>query len=445
MRLNIAVPEEHVSKDVLDAALEGVTRLDESLISSGAVPTFERVSHRVRWEPEPPGAEHFDHAQKVMARGHGDCDDLGPWHAASLRVTGEDRGARAIVQRSGPKRWHVVVRRSDGSIDDPSVEAGMLEHPASRADGVVCAGLPSMYRAGAAVSGPVGSYIARPQLALRPVHDRDGQVEAWQSRVDLPWHSHPGKSPTDIAMAALHASPTAAQSAVVGALEGAIDFAGCSGYVHPETINRAAAVRDGILGAHQAELEREYGPQHAMAAAQIVGAYAAVFGRRHHHHHHHHRHHRHHHHRHHHHHHRHRFGRWLKHAAKHAGHWITHKALPAVVHVAEKLAPALNVVPGLGTIAAPLASVALKAADKALHHKRIHLGDLAAAAGSSLMHIPPHPDHLMHFHVNRALKALKLAHKHGHPAVRHVHPNAIADLRRFAMAARKAGFAAIEA
>ena len=69
MRINVAIPETRVSAPILDAALESVTRLDESLIRDGAAPTFaEGVKACVRWKPEPPGAEHFDHAAHVFER-----------------------------------------------------------------------------------------------------------------------------------------------------------------------------------------------------------------------------------------------------------------------------------------------------------------------------------------------------------------------------------------
>ena len=125
MRIRIAVPENHVDPSVIDAALEAVTRLDHSQIASGDVPLFNMQSPGVRWRPENMGDEHFDHAGTVIARGWGDCDDLAPWHAASLRATGEDPGATAIVVPSGPEMYHAIVRRSDGSNDDPSVAAGM--------------------------------------------------------------------------------------------------------------------------------------------------------------------------------------------------------------------------------------------------------------------------------------------------------------------------------
>ena len=165
MRINVAVPESRISAPILNAALEGVTRLDERLLKERAAPLFRDVvgKGRVRWKPEPPGQEHFDHAGLVMRRGWGDCDDLGPWHAAGLRVTGEDPGAHAVVRRSGPKRWHVVVRRSDGTIDDPSIEAGM-PRPGRRIGVIGACQMPMLQ--GGCVGG---AYIALPNLGLRPM------------------------------------------------------------------------------------------------------------------------------------------------------------------------------------------------------------------------------------------------------------------------------------
>ena len=51
MRINIAIPEEHVSKPVLDGALEAVTRLNEDMIAKGKSPTSEQLIARgAKWQ-----------------------------------------------------------------------------------------------------------------------------------------------------------------------------------------------------------------------------------------------------------------------------------------------------------------------------------------------------------------------------------------------------------
>ena len=264
MRIQIAVPEAHVTKPVLDGALEAVTRLNEQLIESGAPTDEDLIARGMKWKPEPPGQEHFDHGGILAKRGHGDCDDWAPLRAARLRVTGEDPGARAVVRKSGPKRWHATVIRSDGSEDDPSLDAGM-PGPA-RQVGAMGAWVPVMKER---VHGVGGTFIATPHLALRPVADRMGQVESWQARADLPWHWQPGNSPGDLAMVTLHQSPVSDQ-AVVGAVLGAMQLGEASGYAHPDHVERMAAIADACNGASWEELAEQYGPEHANAVSGIV-------------------------------------------------------------------------------------------------------------------------------------------------------------------------------
>lgn len=279
MQVNVAVPEEHVDAPVLDAALESVTRLNEAMLQRGEIPTFERGlrTHGIRWRPEPPGGEHFDNAKLVLRRGWGDCDDLAPYHAASLRHSGEDPGARAIVYRSGPKRWHAVVRRGDGSIDDPSKRAGMGPGVAPGNRGAT---VPMLATASTA-SGCDGAYILRPQLALRPVATEHGA--RWQARADMPWHYQEHQqsrtlTPTDYAMATLHTAPVAS-TALVGALDDAIELAVCGGYADPEHLDRLEALSAACQGATYDELADEYGEEHARAATQAVGSFFGGLGR----------------------------------------------------------------------------------------------------------------------------------------------------------------------
>jgi len=118
------------------AALEANARANEALATAGRLPDLVRAikAGAVRWAKEPPGHERFDIATTVAGRGWGDCDDLAPWWAAQLRHTGQDRLARPDVIRTGDRTWHAIVRRGDGSVDDPSRWAGMRSR---RAPGVM--------------------------------------------------------------------------------------------------------------------------------------------------------------------------------------------------------------------------------------------------------------------------------------------------------------------
>lgn len=176
MDVRIAIPDEHIKPSTLNAGLEAVTKLNESLIASGQAPNFSQaIAAGVKWQPEPPGLESFDHAGIVSKRGWGDCDDLAPLAAASLRVSGQDPGARAVVYKSGPHRWHAIVQHGDGSYSDPSQTAGMKVREGSEAAGIPpavvgCMGRPSVSgdeaRPYVAVTRDARAYVARADLPI---------------------------------------------------------------------------------------------------------------------------------------------------------------------------------------------------------------------------------------------------------------------------------------
>lgn len=268
MRIQLAIPERFVTAPVLDGALEAVTRLNEEMIKQGASPTsFDLLKKGAIWKPEPPGDEHFDHGKKIEERGWGDCDDWGPLHAATLRVLGIDPGARSLARRSGPNRWHATTVLSNGMEDDPSLKAGMPGR--GRRVGYRGAYVPTMFER---PSGVDGTFIASPQLALRPVADRHGEIESWQARADLPWHWHPGNSPGDVAMATLHMSPLPDQ-AIAGAVLGAHRLGIASGFADPEDCNRMAAVAAACDGYSWSDLAEVWGPETATYAGNVVGSF----------------------------------------------------------------------------------------------------------------------------------------------------------------------------
>ena len=59
----------------------------------------------------------------VIASGGADCKCLAAWRVAALRELGEH--ADPWVLQVGPATWHVVVRRADGTMEDPSALLGM--------------------------------------------------------------------------------------------------------------------------------------------------------------------------------------------------------------------------------------------------------------------------------------------------------------------------------
>jgi hypothetical protein len=181
MRVRVAIPDSLVGPATIGPTLESVTRLNQAFLREGLVPRLSTLLRRrkVRWAPEPRGhGEHFDAADTVVARGWGDCDDLAPYWAAELRETGADPHARVTIKRTGPHRWHAVVRRSDGSIDDPSAAAGMpssvdgiaLEHDRPMRAGAAAVDVAQWPAWGwlARADLPIGDYMSLAHYAVAP-------------------------------------------------------------------------------------------------------------------------------------------------------------------------------------------------------------------------------------------------------------------------------------
>jgi hypothetical protein len=71
---------------------------------------------------------------EVLRKGYGHCQHLVGWRVAELRVRDGERGAQPAVKwrhNARTKRivFHVVVRRADGSVEDPSKLLGMGASP----------------------------------------------------------------------------------------------------------------------------------------------------------------------------------------------------------------------------------------------------------------------------------------------------------------------------
>jgi hypothetical protein len=112
----------------LGVALDALTAWNIRALQRSPLPGIYDAGVVYRREPicRTNGREHICEewltAHEVKARGAGDCDDLGPWRAADLRLQGERAQA---VPRPSAAGWHILVRRADGTFDDPSARLGM--------------------------------------------------------------------------------------------------------------------------------------------------------------------------------------------------------------------------------------------------------------------------------------------------------------------------------
>jgi len=145
MKVTLPVPGDRES---ISAALEGLTALDQRIIR--AHPEVPRVYDAgVRWLPEPAGSERWRNIADILGfvpavtgkverfptAGAVDCEDLAAWACADRRERDHEPGARVEVIPGGRGVWHAIVRRADGSIEDPSARLGMAG-PARQGQGV---------------------------------------------------------------------------------------------------------------------------------------------------------------------------------------------------------------------------------------------------------------------------------------------------------------------
>jgi hypothetical protein len=120
----------HDKRDV-QAVCDAATLLGEHQLRRGYAPMLwdSPAVYRREEQRTLPGVERIQLPEETHAMGYGDCDDLAPWGAASMRLSGIP--ARAYVVESPGIGYHVAVlyRGRDGErrVWDPSAERGMLE------------------------------------------------------------------------------------------------------------------------------------------------------------------------------------------------------------------------------------------------------------------------------------------------------------------------------
>ena len=116
---------------VIRGALEAVILANRIYLRTHHVPPLYESG--VRYEEEPLGQpyEDFSAIPVVLARGWLDCDDAVCWRIAELRNIGENAKVRLKWQYDpvrNTRMYHVLVRRENGQVEDPSLRLGMGRH-----------------------------------------------------------------------------------------------------------------------------------------------------------------------------------------------------------------------------------------------------------------------------------------------------------------------------
>lgn len=104
------------SRAALEAATTGLVALNRFVLRRAQLPSV--YDSGVRYKPERVRPEEWRTADQIFASNYGDCEDLAAWRVAELQLAGEQ--AKVKVIRTGRKRFHAIVRRADGQLEDPS-------------------------------------------------------------------------------------------------------------------------------------------------------------------------------------------------------------------------------------------------------------------------------------------------------------------------------------
>lgn len=111
---------ETYSLEGVQALLDGLTAINRAWLRHHKAPQL--YASGVRYKRER-GKEAWQAIPAVLRAGSGDCEDLASWRAAELQDRGER--ARAVLVKVRPRQLHVMVRRQNGRLEDPSRRLGM--------------------------------------------------------------------------------------------------------------------------------------------------------------------------------------------------------------------------------------------------------------------------------------------------------------------------------
>src|SRR5207253_9225722 len=111
--------------EAIEAVAEGLVRLNVAMMryaDGNGVELPPLYESGITYRREPRGREWWESAEDVAAlatRKSGDCEDLAAYRAAELRYWDGELATVAIL-KTARGTFHAVVRREDGTLEDPS-------------------------------------------------------------------------------------------------------------------------------------------------------------------------------------------------------------------------------------------------------------------------------------------------------------------------------------
>jgi hypothetical protein len=118
----VGLPDTRCLAQIVKGIIEGAAYGCVDALRQWRLPPLYESGVRFAYEPQHgTGLEMFDLPLVVYQRQWGDCDDLVIWRIAELVATGERATCRAIFVG---EQLHVLVRRRNGTLEDPAVLLG---------------------------------------------------------------------------------------------------------------------------------------------------------------------------------------------------------------------------------------------------------------------------------------------------------------------------------
>jgi hypothetical protein len=129
MRVRCEIPIDEVGAHSIRELLDALSTIWARYLAKHPLPSLYSSGIRFQTEPNVGEYEDWKTPHQTFEDGWGDCDDLVLYRLAELRAAGE-RATVVVMRRKGTRKFHVLVRRGNRQLEDPSLEVmKQARHP----------------------------------------------------------------------------------------------------------------------------------------------------------------------------------------------------------------------------------------------------------------------------------------------------------------------------
>lgn len=120
MHVRCEIPIDEVGAYSIRELLDALATIWARYLAKHPLPGLYSSGIRFQKEPNAGQYEDWKTPHQTLEDGWGDCDDLVIYRAAELRASGE-RASVVVMRRKGTSKFHVLIRRGNGQLEDPSL------------------------------------------------------------------------------------------------------------------------------------------------------------------------------------------------------------------------------------------------------------------------------------------------------------------------------------